>query len=141
VHALDGDPEFTRAAQHGTVLSIVNAVVAYNASVAPAARFDGVQLDIEPQALPERSAKACRLRSRSPGKRCGTCGKRSASQRKPWRPTRASSALPFIVTGRSATCRRRRERLHRFVARNSCAARSLIAHSSAMRPASKAQVG
>lgn len=53
VHALDGDPEFTRAAQHGTVLSIVNAVVAYNASVASAARFDGVHLDIEPQALPE----------------------------------------------------------------------------------------
>ena len=53
VHALDGDPKFARAAQHGTVLSIVNAVVAYNASVAPAARFDGMHLDIEPQALPE----------------------------------------------------------------------------------------
>jgi hypothetical protein len=53
VHALDGDPKFARAAQHGTVLSIVNAVVAYNASVAPAARFDGLHLDIEPQALPE----------------------------------------------------------------------------------------
>jgi hypothetical protein len=53
VHALDGDPVYARSAQHGTVLSIVDAVVAYNASVAPAARFDGVHLDIEPYALPE----------------------------------------------------------------------------------------
>lgn len=53
VHALDGDPAFARSAQHGIVLSIVNAVVAYNASMVPAARFDGVHLDIEPYALPE----------------------------------------------------------------------------------------
>jgi len=52
VHALDGDPEYAHASQHATLLSIVNAVVAYNASVVPAARFDGVHLDIEPYLLP-----------------------------------------------------------------------------------------
>jgi hypothetical protein len=51
VHALDGDPD-TRASQHATLLSIVNAVVAYNASVVPAARFDGAHLDIEPYLPP-----------------------------------------------------------------------------------------
>ena len=53
VHALDGDPVFTNPAQHETALAIVDAIVAYNRSVAPASRFFGIHLDIEPYVLPE----------------------------------------------------------------------------------------
>ena len=60
VHALDGDPTFANVAQHETALSIVNAVVAYNASAVPAARFDGMHLDIEPYLLPEWKEPASR---------------------------------------------------------------------------------
>jgi hypothetical protein len=60
VHALDGDPLFANPAQHETALSIVSAVVAYNASVVRAARFDGMHLDIEPYLLPEWKVPASR---------------------------------------------------------------------------------
>ena len=60
VHALDGDPEFANPERHETALSIVNAVIAYNASAVPAARFDGVHLDIEPYLLPEWKVPASR---------------------------------------------------------------------------------
>jgi hypothetical protein len=53
IHALDGDPTFARPDQYETVLARVQAVVAYNASAAPADRFDGIHLDIEPYLLPE----------------------------------------------------------------------------------------
>ena len=52
VHALDGDPQFAYPAQHDTALSILNAVVGYNASAVPTARFDGMHFDIEPYLLP-----------------------------------------------------------------------------------------
>jgi hypothetical protein len=51
--ALDGDPHYALPAQHDLVLSIVDAVVAYNASVGPSERFDGIHFDIEPYALEE----------------------------------------------------------------------------------------
>src|SRR5262245_17073157 len=53
VAALDGDPHYVLPAQHEIVLSIVDAVVAYNASARPSERFDGIHLDIEPHVLPE----------------------------------------------------------------------------------------
>src|SRR5262245_20692398 len=51
VHALDGDPHYARRAQHAVPLSIIDAVIAYNASAAPAERFDGVHFDNEPHLL------------------------------------------------------------------------------------------
>jgi hypothetical protein len=53
VHALDGDPHHARRTEHALPLSIVDAVVAYNASAAAGERFDGMHFDIEPQALLE----------------------------------------------------------------------------------------
>jgi hypothetical protein len=53
VHALHGDPGYALRSQHGVVLSAVDAVIAYNASVVPAERFDGIHLDIEPYLLAE----------------------------------------------------------------------------------------
>ena len=53
IHALDGDPLFARPDQHETVLSRVQAVITFNATAAPAERFDGIHLDIEPYLLPE----------------------------------------------------------------------------------------
>jgi hypothetical protein len=53
VHALDGDPRYARRAKHAAALSIVDAVIAYNASAAPAERFDGMHFDNEPHALLE----------------------------------------------------------------------------------------
>jgi hypothetical protein len=55
-HALDGDPHYALRAGHDTVLSIVDAVVAYNDAAADRAhRFDGVHLDVEPHLLPDWS--------------------------------------------------------------------------------------
>lgn len=53
VHALDGDPNYARPAQRGVVLSIDDAIVAFDAAASPAERFDGIHLDIEPYLLPE----------------------------------------------------------------------------------------
>jgi len=51
VHALDGDPHFALREQHLVPLSIVEAVVAYNATADPGARFDGIHFDNEPYVL------------------------------------------------------------------------------------------
>jgi hypothetical protein len=53
IHALDGDPAYARRAEHATVLSIVDAVIAYNAAAAASERFYGIHLDIEPYLLAE----------------------------------------------------------------------------------------
>jgi hypothetical protein len=53
LHALDGDPHYAVRAQHDTVLSVVDAVVAFNARTDDTERFDGVHFDIEPYLLPE----------------------------------------------------------------------------------------
>ncbi len=62
LHALDGDPHYALRSEHGTVLSIVDAVLAYNASVAPDERFYGIHLDIEPYLLPEWKEPSARER-------------------------------------------------------------------------------
>jgi hypothetical protein len=51
LHALDGDPHYAPRDQHRAALSIVTAVVAYNAAAAPNERFDGVHFDVEPHVL------------------------------------------------------------------------------------------
>ena len=51
VHALDGDPHFALREQHLVPLSIVEAIVAYNAAAGPAERFDGIHFDNEPHIL------------------------------------------------------------------------------------------
>jgi hypothetical protein len=51
--ALDGDPHYALPAQHDLVLSIVDAVAAYNASARPSEQFDGIHFDIEPYVLEE----------------------------------------------------------------------------------------
>ena len=53
VHALDGDPHYALRDQHAVPLSIVNAVVAYNAAAAANERFDGIHFDNEPYLLLE----------------------------------------------------------------------------------------
>ena len=60
LHALDGDPQYTLRARHETVLSMVDAVIAYNASALPAERFDGIHLDIEPYLLRAWSDQSAR---------------------------------------------------------------------------------
>ena len=74
LHALDGDPHYARPSEHDTVLGIVDAVIAHNASVAAAERFDGIHFDIEPYCWrsgppPGAPAAAGRL-SRSQRSRC-----------------------------------------------------------------------
>lgn len=51
VHALDGDPHYVMRDQHPLALSIVKAVVAYNAAAAANERFDGIHFDNEPYVL------------------------------------------------------------------------------------------
>ena len=51
VHALDGDPHFALREQHLIPLSIVEAIVAYNAAAGPSERFDGIHFDNEPHIL------------------------------------------------------------------------------------------
>src|SRR5258705_2123930 len=60
LHALDGDPAYALRSQHDVVLAIVDAVISYNASVAPAARFYGIHFDIEPYLLPAWKQPATR---------------------------------------------------------------------------------
>ena len=62
VHALDGEPDYALGAQHETVLSIVDAVIAYNASVDAGERFFAMHFDIEPYLLPEWKDPAKRQR-------------------------------------------------------------------------------
>lgn len=53
LHALDGDPSYALHAHHDTMLAVVDAVISYNASVEPSARFSGIHFDVEPYLLPE----------------------------------------------------------------------------------------
>jgi hypothetical protein len=53
LHALDGSPRYALPSEHETVLSIVNAVIAFNASVSSTERFYGIHFDIEPYLLEE----------------------------------------------------------------------------------------
>jgi len=53
IHALTGDPSHTRTAKHGRVISLVEALLAFNVSSDAEGRFDGLHLDIEPHGLPE----------------------------------------------------------------------------------------
>ena len=62
IHALDGDPHYALRAQHAAALSIVDAVIGYNAAAPPVARFDGVHFDNEPHALLDWNAPARRER-------------------------------------------------------------------------------
>lgn len=52
VYALDGDPHFALASQHGRVLALIRSIIAYNANAGPAARIVGVRYDNEPYLLP-----------------------------------------------------------------------------------------
>lgn len=51
VHALDGDPHYARRDQHAVPISVLGAVVAYNAAAASNERFDGIHFDNEPYIL------------------------------------------------------------------------------------------
>jgi hypothetical protein len=61
VHALDGHPEYVRAANHGRMLSLVDAIARFNAASQPEARFVGVHLDNEPYVLPDWKDDAQRV--------------------------------------------------------------------------------
>jgi hypothetical protein len=52
VYALDGDPSWALTSNHETALGRIREVLDFNRTH-PAARFDGIQHDIEPYALPE----------------------------------------------------------------------------------------
>ena len=51
LHALDGDPHYALPARHAAFLSVVDAVIAFNAASRPGERFDGVHFDVEPHQL------------------------------------------------------------------------------------------
>ncbi len=51
VHALDGYPDFALRENHDIPLGVVDAVIAFNQSSSPMARFDGVHFDNEPYLL------------------------------------------------------------------------------------------
>ena len=51
LHALDGDPHYALPARHAAFLSVVDAVIAFNAATPPGERFDGVHFDVEPHQL------------------------------------------------------------------------------------------
>jgi len=53
VHALDGAPNFALLERHQVVLARVQAVLDYNESAAPADRFAGIRMDVEPYTLDE----------------------------------------------------------------------------------------
>jgi hypothetical protein len=53
IHALTGDPSHTLSQKHDRVLACVDALIQFNQSSEPEARFDGLHLDIEPHGLPE----------------------------------------------------------------------------------------
>lgn len=53
VHALTGDPSHTRRAKHSRVLDMTDALIEFNKSSPPEARFDGLHLDVEPHGLPQ----------------------------------------------------------------------------------------
>ncbi len=57
VEALDGDPHFALRSEHERVLATTRAVLEYNETATPAARFDGFRLDVEPYLLPQFSSK------------------------------------------------------------------------------------
>jgi hypothetical protein len=52
VHALDGDPRFSRPEWHGQVIATIQSIAEYNRESPPAERFDGIRHDIEPYLLP-----------------------------------------------------------------------------------------
>jgi hypothetical protein len=60
VHALDGAPEYSRAANHAKVVDFAAAVLAFNSRSRDAERFDGIHLDNEPYLLPEWTDPALR---------------------------------------------------------------------------------
>lgn len=51
VDGLGGTPEWAARENHAFALAAVDAVLAFNRSVPPAARFDGVHFDVEPYSL------------------------------------------------------------------------------------------
>jgi hypothetical protein len=53
VHALDGAPNFALAVRHQAVLARVRAVLDYNESVDPGARYYALRMDVEPYKLDE----------------------------------------------------------------------------------------
>ncbi|MFQ6038257.1 MAG: hypothetical protein ACE5LV_06535 [Candidatus Aminicenantales bacterium] len=53
VHALDGDPRFALEPWHRLVLAVCRSVAAYNRTVPPEQRFDGIRFDNEPYLLEE----------------------------------------------------------------------------------------
>lgn len=52
VEALDGDPRYAQQTFHAGVLATLQRVLKHNQQSEPAARFDGLQVDIEPYLLP-----------------------------------------------------------------------------------------
>lgn len=52
VEALAGSPEWAVAAHHHEALAAVRTILDFNRLAPPAARFDGMHLDVEPYALP-----------------------------------------------------------------------------------------
>lgn len=60
LHALDGDPHYALPARHAAFLSVVDAVIAFNAATPPGERFDGVHFDVEPHQLLEWSEPTTR---------------------------------------------------------------------------------
>lgn len=51
VEALSGDPTWAAGSQHRQALAAVRAVLSYNATMTPDARFDGLHFDVEPYLL------------------------------------------------------------------------------------------
>jgi hypothetical protein len=52
VWSVDGDPHMVLPSEHAATVRLVQAYAGYNRSVAPDARLDGIQFDIEPYLLP-----------------------------------------------------------------------------------------